>query len=118
VRRAADLGCADVIKLKLMKMGGLERLIEGLALIRSLGMKAVLGNGVATDLGCWMEACVAAAGHVSTDGEMNGFLRARDRLLAPVLETEGAEVALDGASRSPDPAALARLSVAQARFAA
>lgn len=116
IRRAADLGCADIIKLKLMKMGGLDRLIAGLSLIRDCGMGTVLGNGVATDLGCWMEACVAAAGHVGTDGEMNGFLRARDRLLTPTLRTEGGAVVLDGRPRRVDPVALSRLAVAEARF--
>ena len=116
IRRAADLGCADIIKLKLMKMGGIDRLIAGLALIGDCGMGAVLGNGVATDLGCWMEACVAAAGHVGTDGEMNGFLRARDRLLRPALPSEGSAVVLDGQARMVDPAMLSRLALAEAGF--
>lgn len=49
------------VKLKLMKMGSLSKLMDGLQLIRSLGMKPVLGNGVASDVGCWMEACVATS---------------------------------------------------------
>src|SRR3546814_312038 len=59
IDRAAELGAADYIKLKLMKAGGLSRLAAGLQHIRDCGMIPVLGNGVATDLGCWMEACVA-----------------------------------------------------------
>src|SRR5207248_3720215 len=59
IDRAADLKCADYIKLKLMKLGTLDALESGLRRIADRGMKAVLGNGVATDLGCWMELCVA-----------------------------------------------------------
>ena len=58
IKRAAALG-ARFVKLKLMKMVSLTALAEGLTLIRDLGMEPVLGNGVASDLGCWMEACVA-----------------------------------------------------------
>jgi L-alanine-DL-glutamate epimerase-like enolase superfamily enzyme len=86
IERAAELQAARFIKLKLMKLGSLEALGRALERIRALGMKPVLGNGVACDLGCWMEACVAAR-HIDNAGEMNGFLRARVGLL-----TEGLEV--------------------------
>jgi L-alanine-DL-glutamate epimerase-like enolase superfamily enzyme len=74
VRQAAALDAAGFVKLKLMKMGGLEALIDGIAATAALGLSPVLGNGVATDIGCWMEACVAA-GRIRTAGEMNGFLK-------------------------------------------
>ena len=86
IERAAELQAARFVKLKLMKLGSLEALGHALERIRALGMKPVLGNGVACDLGCWMEACVAAR-HIDNAGEMNGFLRARAGLL-----TEGLEV--------------------------
>lgn len=90
IERAAELGAARFIKLKLMKLGTLEALAQALERIRALGMKPVLGNGVACDLGCWMEACVAAR-HIDNAGEMNGFLKARARLLTEGLEVrEGA----------------------------
>ena len=47
--------------------------------IHRRGMKSVLGNGVAGDIGCWMEACVAAR-MLDNAGEMNGFLKPRTRL--------------------------------------
>jgi L-alanine-DL-glutamate epimerase-like enolase superfamily enzyme len=114
IRRAADLGAADYIKLKLMKMGGLDRLERGLALIRALGMRPVMGNGVATDLGCWMEAAV---GSVALDnaGEMNGFLKPRLRLLTPALATDGPDIVLDGAPRAVDPAAFAGVAAQEFR---
>jgi len=90
IERAAALQAARFIKLKLMKLGSLEALGRSLERIRALGMEPVLGNGVACDLGCWMEAC-AAARHIDNAGEMNGFLRARAGLLTAGLEVrEGA----------------------------
>jgi len=93
IQRAADLAAARFIKLKLMKLGSLEALGRSLERIRALGMKPVLGNGVACDLGCWMEAC-AAARHIDNAGEMNGFLRARAGLLTEGLEVRSGALVL------------------------
>jgi len=98
IDRAANLKCADYIKLKLMKLGRLGTLEKGIRQIADRGMKAVLGNGVATDLGCWMEVCVAL-GTVATAGEMNGFLKTPVQLLTPPLKCEGSAVVLDGLPR-------------------
>ncbi|RTL73483.1 MAG: mandelate racemase [Bradyrhizobiaceae bacterium] len=95
IDRAAGLKCANYIKLKLMKLGRLNTLENGLRQISDHGMTAVLGNGVATDLGCWMELCVAL-GNVTTAGEMNGFLKTPIQLLKPALKCEGASVVIDG----------------------
>jgi o-succinylbenzoate synthase len=93
IQRAADLAAARFIKLKLMKLGSLDALGAALERIRALGMKPVLGNGVACDLGCWMEACVAAR-HIDNAGEMNGFLRASAGLLTEALEVRGGALIL------------------------
>lgn len=90
IERAAANGAAAYIKVKLMKFCSLERLEGAIARIRALGLEPVLGNGVATDIGCWMEACVAAR-HIGNAGEMNGFLKPRERLLAdPLVFRDGA----------------------------
>ena len=90
IERAAQSGAAGFVKVKLMKFGSMDRLVAAIARIRDLGMQPVLGNGVAADLGCWMEACVAAR-HIDNAGEMNGFLKPRARLLAdPLVFREGA----------------------------
>ena len=90
IERAAELRAAAYVKVKLMKLGTLEALAQALDRIRALGMKPVLGNGVACDIGCWMEACIAAR-RVDNAGEMNGFLKPRERLLdAPLKVQEGA----------------------------
>ncbi|OFW31141.1 MAG: hypothetical protein A3H97_16675 [Acidobacteria bacterium RIFCSPLOWO2_02_FULL_65_29] len=94
IERAAELRAARFVKLKLMKLGTLRALAQALERIRALGMTPVLGNGVACDLGCWMEACVAAR-HVDNAGEMNGFLKARAQLLSEPLEVREAAIRLE-----------------------
>lgn len=112
IRLAGERRAAGYIKVKLMKFCSLARLERAIALVRNRGQTPVLGNGVATDLGCWMEACVAAR-HIDNAGEMNGFLKPRERLLADPL------VFRDGCIEIParwrprvDTAALARLATA------
>ncbi|MGH8617607.1 MAG: mandelate racemase/muconate lactonizing enzyme family protein [Burkholderiales bacterium] len=110
IRRAQDLAAAHFIKLKLMKLGGLQALVEGIATIRACGMEPVLGNGVAGELGCWMEACVAAR-HITNAGEMNGFLKPAAPLLADPLRFEqGAIVIAPGWTPRLDPKAVARVT--------
>lgn len=93
IERAAQLGAARYIKLKLMKMGSLDRLKAGIERIRALGMEPVLGNGVAGEIGCWMEACVACR-LIDNAGEMNGFLKPVARLLENPLGFEGGAIVL------------------------
>ncbi len=94
IRRAADLKAARYIKVKLMKLGGLDRLAQAIDTIRECGMEPVLGNGVACEIGCWMEACVAH-GRITNAGEMNGFLKPGARLLQSPLKFEGGAVVLE-----------------------
>jgi L-alanine-DL-glutamate epimerase-like enolase superfamily enzyme len=113
IKRAAGLGAAFV-KLKLMKMGGLDKLAAGLVLIRDLGMQPVLGNGVASDPGCWMEACVARR-YVRNAGEMNGYLRQCEPLAANPIQVEAGKMQLPSGLRlALDEVRLAAIRVAQA----
>jgi L-alanine-DL-glutamate epimerase-like enolase superfamily enzyme len=92
IERAADERASAFIKVKLMKFVGIDALTKAIARIRSLGMQPVLGNGAATDLGCWMEACVATS-CIDNAGEMNGFLNAREMLFTePLVVDKGAIV--------------------------
>lgn len=77
--RASAIPGVRFVKLKLKKIGSVQALRAALARIRDLGLEPVLGDGVATDLGCWMEACVAAR-EITNAGEMNGFLKTKDQL--------------------------------------
>lgn len=96
IERAATLKSAAFIKLKLMKLGSLERLDRALERIRQLGMEPVLGNGVATEIGCWMEACIARR-RIRNAGEMNGYLRQRIRLAPDCLPVRRGHLILDAA---------------------
>ncbi len=117
IERARDLGAAAFIKLKLFKMGGIERLIDGLERIRASGMEPVLGNGVAGDVSCWMEAC-AAAGTIRNAGEFNGFLRPTDGVFTEPLKVEGGAMALPaGFTPTLDENKVQAFTVAQERFA-
>lgn len=108
IEKAAALKCASYIKVKLMKLVTLDALAHAIERIRELGMKPVLGNGVACDLGCWLEGLVAAR-HIDNAGEMNGFLKARSPLLAdPLAFRDGALQLKAGYVPRLDPESLAR----------
>jgi L-Ala-D/L-Glu epimerase len=117
IKRAAALG-AGFVKLKLMKMASLTALAEGLTLIRDLGMEPVLGNGVASDLGCWMEACVARH-QITNAGEMNGYLRQQSSLAASPIPIERGEMQLRaGQSLALDDIRIAATRVARSHAGA
>lgn len=116
IRRAAELKAARFIKLKLMKLGGLDRLAHAIDTIRDCGMEPVLGNGVACEIGCWMEACIARA-RINNAGEMNGFLKPAARLLANPLRFERGAIVLEPGYRPQlDAAAVAQCTVESREF--
>lgn len=115
VERAAESGAARYIKLKLMKLGGVDRLARGLRRIEELGMLPVLGNGVAADVGCWMEGCVARR-HGRNAGEMNGFLKPVTSLFRAPIRVERGQMILDGPMPPLDEDALSRHGVQTRRF--
>ena len=118
IKRAGDMGGVGFVKLKLKKMGGLDLLTDGLNLIRDLGMIPVLGDGVSTELCCWMEACVARR-TIDNAGEFNGFLKPSDRLFAnPLGFEDGALHMQAGYVPEMDRDKLKAYTIDTARFAA
>jgi L-alanine-DL-glutamate epimerase-like enolase superfamily enzyme len=118
IRRAAELNAARYIKVKLMKLGGLDRLAAAIDAIRAHGMEPVLGNGVACEIGCWMEACVAR-GRIGNAGEMNGFLKPAAALLRDPLKFERGAIVIEPRWQPAlDRDAIARCLQARAVFAA
>lgn len=116
VERAAELGAARYIKFKLMKAGGIDNVAAALDRIRALGMAPVLGNGVAGEVGCWMEACVAAH-MIDNAGEMNGFLKPVANLFSrPIKVENGAMVLEAGAMPDIDREALAAATIDHREF--
>ena len=94
IDRAAAMTGVGFVKLKLKKLGGVDRLEAGLRRIRALGLTPVLGDGMSVEVGCWAEACVAAK-LIDNAGEMNGFLKPRSRLLENPLPLDHGDVVLD-----------------------
>ena len=94
IQRAADLNVASYIKVKLMKFGSYKNLSNALSLISNLGMKPVLGNGVAGEIGCWMEA-LAAKKYITNAGEMNGFLKPVSSILKNPLQFKDGCISLE-----------------------
>lgn len=84
IERAAGLPGVGFCKLKLKRFGSLEALRDGLCLVRSLGLRPVLGDGLSSDLGCWMEAR-AGADLIFGAGEFNGFLKLVSPLMTPSI---------------------------------
>jgi len=93
IERAARIEGVGYVKVKLKKLGGLNRLEEALGRIWQVGLKPVLGDGVSTDISCWMEACVARS-TIKNAGEMNGFLKLRARLFEDDLPFRGGSIRL------------------------
>jgi L-alanine-DL-glutamate epimerase-like enolase superfamily enzyme len=90
VVRASRVPGVRYVKFKLMKAGSIARLQRGVDLAISLGLGVIVGNGVAGDLGCLHEAW-AVADRLTLPGEMNGFLKPVESLLAqPLRVSEGA----------------------------
>lgn len=89
IERAGTMPGVGFCKLKLKRFGGLDRLRQGLEAVRSHGMEPVLGDGLGSEIHCWMEACVARS-TIRNAGEFNGFLKPKERIFeTPMPFAEG-----------------------------
>lgn len=93
IDRAATVKNVRFVKLKLKRVGGVERALQSMARAKALGIGLCLGDGVATELMCWTEACVSR-GFLSQAGDMNGFLKPKAKLFANPLPFERGEIVL------------------------
>ena len=93
IERASSIAGVNLVKLKLKRVGGVDRAIHAMALARQRGLGICLGDGVATELMCWVEACVSR-GFLERAGDMNGFLKPRARLLTNPLPFEAGGIVL------------------------
>src|SRR5690606_1768005 len=117
IERAAEIEGIGFIKLKLKKIGGIDMLAATLHRIRALGMEPVLGDGVSSEICCWMEACVARS-TIDNAGEFNGFLKPRARLSAnPSAFSQGSMHLPAGFVPEVDRDALEAHAIDTARFA-
>jgi L-alanine-DL-glutamate epimerase-like enolase superfamily enzyme len=107
VTRASGIANVGFCKLKLKRFGGLDLLRGALDAVRAQGMESVLGDGLSSELGCWMEACVARV-TIRNAGEFNGFLKPKVRLFAePLRFAAGALVLPSGFAPTLDADAVA-----------
>lgn len=84
IERAATIDGVRLVKLKLKRVGGIDRALHAMRAAESSGLGICLGDGVATDLLCWVEACIGWP-HLTRAGDMNGFLKPRNSLLEEPL---------------------------------
>jgi L-alanine-DL-glutamate epimerase-like enolase superfamily enzyme len=117
VKRAGRMTNVGFCKLKLKRFGGLDLLREALDAVRQCGMEPVLGDGLSSEISCWMEACVARV-TIRNAGEFNGFLKPKVRLFSEPLCFAAGELVLPaGFSPTIDADVLAAHEVACERFA-
>lgn len=88
IDRSIDLGGIAAVKLKMSKSGGPDALTRQVQHCQKQGIAVVIGNGVATDIGCYHEAALYHQLGLNTAAEMNGFLKIPQRLLAPTMSIE------------------------------
>ena len=116
IERAAGIPNVGFCKLKLKRFGGLDLLKEALDRVRQYGMEPVLGDGLSSELACWMEGGVAAR-TIRNAGEFNGFLKPKIRLFVePLRFAEGALVIPPGFVPQIDAAVLVAHEIARERF--
>ncbi len=97
IERAASIEGVTAVKLKMSKAGGPSALEKQVALCNERGLDVVIGNGVATDLGCYHEALCYEGLGLAAAAEMNGFLKTRRGLLTAPLTVEAGKLIV------PDP---------------
>ncbi|MEX2450680.1 MAG: hypothetical protein WD407_07495, partial [Rhodospirillales bacterium] len=93
VERAGTIDGVAFCKIKLKRAGGIDNLNAAMTRCTELGMGAVVGDGVATEIGNWMEACSARLTSTLA-GEGNGFLKSSVRLFADPLPFERGNIVL------------------------
>ena len=87
IERASKIRGVRFVKLKLKRIGGMDRAIAAMQRAGQVGLDICLGDGVATELMCWVEACTSR-GYLKRAGDMNGYLKPKVRLLKEPLPFE------------------------------
>ncbi len=77
--------CADFIKFKLMKSSSGRLMQKEIKSARNWNIEALIGNGVATDIGCYQESVIGHQNHITYAGEQNGLLKPKETLFAKKL---------------------------------
>jgi len=118
IQRAAGIDGVGYVKIEMEKFGGVEMAKTGLEMIRACGMVPVAGNGAASDISSWMEACTARL-TVDVPCEMHGFLKLKTPLLQdPLPFVDGAIVLAPGYFPRVDESAVSRFATFTQQFGA
>jgi L-alanine-DL-glutamate epimerase-like enolase superfamily enzyme len=97
VLRAAEKRAADLVKIKVMRVGGLHRALKVCAVAEAAGLPVIVGSGHESGIGVAAELHLAAALRaIPYAGEMVGHLRLVEDLVEPTIEVK------DGAAAPPD----------------
>jgi len=117
INRAADSPGIDFAKIEMQKVGGSANSATMLMAIELAGLKAVCGNGAASDLSNWFEARAYVAANLSTAGEMHGYRKLAVPLLTePPGFVRGSLVLPENYAPKVDETAVKRLSTCSERF--
>ena len=97
IKKASQLTGVGLCKLKLKRFMSIERLLEAINYAHSLGLKIVIGDGLGSEINCWMEAKIAN-GLINNAGEYNGFLKIKPeaRILKNPLIFEKGYLKIEG----------------------
>lgn len=88
VIRASKNKACKFIKLKLMKHGTLEEMKAICDEAQGVGMGVIIGNGMQTDWGCFLEGIIYKGLKLKTYGEMTGFLKQKKSLMPNLLKVK------------------------------
>jgi o-succinylbenzoate synthase len=91
IDRVIESRCAQFVKFKLMKAGSMGKLEQLIKKAQNDGLKVVLGNGVAGEVGNFHEILIAHS-LLQNAGEMNGFLKQKNHLLNNPLQVINGKV--------------------------
>lgn len=75
VIQTGNLQCAQYIKFKLMKSASAVAMTEEMKTANEYGIKVLIGNGVASDIGCLQETLIGYHANCQAAGEQNGYLK-------------------------------------------
>jgi L-alanine-DL-glutamate epimerase-like enolase superfamily enzyme len=116
VEKARELQCCRFVKFKLMKIASAEILAQNIKKCEEYGFGVVLGNGAAGEINCYLEALVASR-TTRRAGEMNGFYKQTESILAAPIQSSGSKILLGpGYSLGLNPEKIRRFGVGQAAF--
>ncbi len=74
IEKASRIDGIGLCKLKLKRFVSIKKLVEAINYAHSLGLKIVIGDGLGSEINCWMEAKIASD-LINNAGEYNGFLK-------------------------------------------